>query len=132
MLAGTAFSFVTTLDPASVKRKDGRPVAKFKPATIQSELSGLVEMFKNWKVMTIFPIAMGESKEDYGRRMSSLRRCRSHIVTLLDSLFSLVQSTHKMHVECDILVYPNPYYIFPQVDLGIAISTPNPGFDRGE
>ena len=60
MLAGTAFSYLTTLDPANVRRKDGRPVAKFKPATIKSELSGLVEMFKNWKVMTIFPIAMGQ------------------------------------------------------------------------
>ena len=60
MLGGTAFSYVTTLDSANVKRKDGRPVAKFVPATIHSELSGLVEMFRNWKVMTIFPIAMGE------------------------------------------------------------------------
>ncbi|KAK8853510.1 hypothetical protein IAR55_004217 [Kwoniella newhampshirensis] len=59
MLLGTLFSFFTTLRPDEVRRKDGRAIALFEPTSFKQEVAGLMEMYKNWKVMTIFPIAMG-------------------------------------------------------------------------
>lgn len=61
MLAGTGFSYLTTIDPSRVRRKDGRPVARFEPVNARTELGGLIAMLKNWKIMTILPISMGES-----------------------------------------------------------------------
>lgn len=46
MLLGTAFSFLTTLPPDQVRRKDGSAIAVFETTTIKKEIAGLLEMYK--------------------------------------------------------------------------------------
>lgn len=133
MLAGTTFSYLTTLNPEQVRRKDGRAVAHFKPATIQTELSGLLEMYKNWKVMTIFPIAMGkptQASPSCFPRAHDVYRRRGHSGSLLVVVVPLVQPSNSMYAQRRVLVHSNPQHLGAQMDPGAPIPPKDPISDR--